>query len=148
MADRVLVGKEYAAVLHECRDAYFKQRRALLLDSVRDRIQTAAAQGQNDLGAIARQGCALLCDVCHREYKLQQRFFPPGALAEYEGLETLMAPLCDALVDALRPLYLKVVNVADLCALAAILKGEVLEEQVIPCVADDWRVCLLLVSSC
>ena len=73
MADRVLVGKEYAAVLHECRDAYFKQRRALLLDPVRDRIQTAASQGQNDLGAIARQGCALLCDVCHREYKLQQR---------------------------------------------------------------------------
>ena len=70
MADRVLVGKEYAAVLHECRDAYFKQRRALLLDPVRDRIQTAASQGQNDLGAIARQGCALLCDVCHREYKL------------------------------------------------------------------------------
>ena len=41
-----------------------------------------------------------------------------------------MSPLCDCLIDVLRPLYLKVVDVDQLCALVVILKGEVLEEQI------------------
>jgi hypothetical protein len=41
------------------------------------------------------------------------------------GLDVLMGPLCDEWIDVLRPLYIKVVDVEVLCALAVILKGEV-----------------------
>ena len=130
VASRVAWGKEYGVVLNECRQAYFRQRRTLLLDTVRARVEAAVVEGKDDLGVVARQGCSILCDVCHREYKLLQRFIPSVDTGDGNGLDVLMSPLCDTLVDVLRPLYLKVVDVDQLCALAVILKGEVLEEQI------------------
>jgi len=130
IASRVSHGKEYMVVLNECRQSYFRQRRTLLLDAVRGRLAAAAAEGKGNLGEVARQGCLILCDVCHREYKLLLRFMPAVDAGEGHGLDMLMDPLCDCLIDMLRPLYLKVVDVDELCALVVILKGEVLEEQI------------------
>lgn len=130
IAGRASRGKEYTVVLNECRQSYLRQRRTLLLDAVRARVEAAAAAGRGELGEVARQGCLILCDVCHREYKLLQRFIPAVDAGEGNGLDALMSPLCDCLVDVLRPLYLKVVDVDSLCALVVILKGEILEEQI------------------
>ena len=63
---------------------------------------------QGDLGGVARQGCLVLCDVCNREYKLLQRFIPSVDTGEGGGLAALMGPLCETLIDMLRPLYIKV----------------------------------------
>ena len=95
-------------LLEECREAYFRQRRTLLLASVRARLQAAAVEGQGDLGGVARQGCSVLCDVCNREYKLMQRFIPTVDTGDGGGLDALMGPLCETLIDLLRPLYIKV----------------------------------------
>jgi hypothetical protein len=54
-----------------------------------------------------------------------QRFIPSVDTGEGGGLDVLMGPLCDEWIDVLRPLYIKVVDVEVLCALAVILKGEV-----------------------
>ncbi len=54
-----------------------------------------------------------------------QRFIPSVETGEGGGLDVLMGPLYDELIDVLRPLYIKVVDVEVLCALAVILKGEV-----------------------
>ena len=59
--------------------------------------------------------------LSNREHKLLQHFFPP---LERGGLPLLLDPLCSELVDTVRPIYLKMVSVEELCSIALILKGE------------------------
>jgi hypothetical protein len=129
VARRAEHSREYRALLAECQAGYVAQRLQLLEPSVGARLGAALAAA--DLREAVRGGCEVLCDLCLREQKLHARFFPAADGADQQGsLDALLSPFCTALVDQLRPLYLKTLHVDTLCALAAILKSEVLEGQI------------------
>jgi hypothetical protein len=62
------------------------------------------------------------------EHQLHEHFFPgdaPPATGDGGGLEALTEPLCTALYDALRPRFILLQRLDDLCELVDILKHEV-----------------------
>ena len=125
MAHRASKIWEYGELLDECQHIYFRQRHAILFTSTVVKVQTALSH--SSLSEGIRAAGAELCDLCYREHKLFQHFFPP---LERGGVEILMEPLCSEFVDAVRPLLLRVNNVDELCGLALILKGELLEDRI------------------
>jgi hypothetical protein len=66
--------------------------------------------------------------VCQLEHQLFEHFFPEAGAAG-DALAPLMDPLCTLLYDALRPAFIQLQSLDDLCALVDILQHEVLEEQ-------------------
>jgi hypothetical protein len=116
---------EYTELVDECQEVYFRQRHAILHAPTVTKLQTALGAGS--LADGLRIGCAELCDLCHREHKLMQHFFPA---LERGGLHILLDPLCTELVDRVRPLFLKIVSVEELCGVELILKGEILEDRI------------------
>ena len=125
MVRRAARSWEYTELVDECQEVYFKQRHAILYAPTVVKLQ--AALGAGALADGLRLGCAELCDLCHREHKLMQHFFPP---VERDGLHILLNPLCTELVDRARPLFLKIVSVEELCRIELILKGEILEDRI------------------
>ena len=59
------------------------------------------------------------------EHQLFEHFFPASAAEGAPGLEGLMDPLCTVLYDALRPAFITLQPLEDLCELVDILKHEV-----------------------
>jgi conserved oligomeric Golgi complex subunit 3 len=62
------------------------------------------------------------------EHQLHEHFFPgdaPPSSGDAGGLEALTEPLCTALYDALRPRFILLQRLDDLCELVDILKHEV-----------------------
>lgn len=63
------------------------------------------------------------------EHQLYEHFFPGAASSpgggDGGGLEALMEPLCTVLYDALRPAFILLQRLDDLCELVDILKHEV-----------------------
>jgi hypothetical protein len=63
------------------------------------------------------------------EHQLHEHFFPGDASpapGDGGGLEPLMEPLCTVLYDVLRPQFILLQRLDDLCELVDILKHEVL----------------------
>lgn len=116
IAKRAAWSTDYEQLLRECQQTYFRQRQQLLQESVDSKLMAAVAAA--NLRETIRQGCAELCDLCHREYKLYQHFFPP--FEGGDGLGILLEPFCTKLVDSVRPLYLKTADMHDLCSLVII----------------------------
>lgn len=82
------------------------------------------------------------------EHQLYEHFFPGDASPEAGdsgGLEALMEPLCTVLYDALRPQFILLQQLDDLCELVDILKHEVIAEAV--CVNGPHRVCCFIHST-
>lgn len=63
--------------------------------------------------------------VCQMEHQLFEHFFPASVAAGAPGLEGLMDPLCQVLYDALRPAFITLQPLEELCELVDILKHEV-----------------------
>ena len=63
--------------------------------------------------------------VCQMEHQLFEAFFPASTVAGAPGLEALMDPLCTILYDALRPAFITLQPLEELCELVDILKHEV-----------------------
>lgn len=59
------------------------------------------------------------------EHQLFEHFFPGSAAVGAPGLEGLMDPLCTILYDALRPAFITLQPLEELCELVDILKHEV-----------------------
>ena len=65
--------------------------------------------------------------MCQLEHQLFEHFFPEaGSVGEGDPLAPLMDPLCTLLYDALRPAFIQLQSLDDLCALVVILQHEVL----------------------
>lgn len=119
IAKRVSWSAEYDHLIADCQQIYFKQRQQILSESINAKLQAAATAGE--LKETIRLGCAELCDLCHREYKLYQHFFPP--VEGRDSIEDLLDPFCTKLVDVVRPLYLKTTDMQDLCSLVIICES-------------------------
>jgi len=59
------------------------------------------------------------------EHQLFEHFFPASVAAGAPGLEGLMDPLCQVLYDVLRPAFITLQPLEELCELVDILKHEV-----------------------
>jgi hypothetical protein len=116
IAKRAAWSSEYDHLVSDCQQVYFRQRQVVLNESMIAKLLAASASG--DLKETIRQGCAELCDLCHREYKLYQHFFPP--VDGRDSIEDLLDPFCTKLVDLVRPLYLKTTDMQELCGLVMI----------------------------
>ena len=76
---------EYQALLTDCHNSYFNQRRQLLLPIINVSLRKLAAS--TDLQATVRTGCAYVVNVCCLEYQLFTAFFdkPANALRDFLG---------------------------------------------------------------
>ncbi len=120
IAKRASWSAEYDHLIADCQQIYFRQRQQVLHEGVNAKLLAAAVAG--DLRETIRIGCAELCDLCHREYKLYQHFFPP--VDGRDSIEDLLDPFCTRLVDLVRPLYLKTTDMQDLCSLVMICESQ------------------------
>ena len=62
--------------------------------------------------------------VCTLEHQLFETFFP-GEAADGAALALLISPLCTILYDALRPRFIQLQDLDELCQLVDILQQEV-----------------------
>ena len=62
--------------------------------------------------------------VCQQEHQLSRHFFAADD-PEGSALGPLMEPLCTILYDALRPRFIQLQHLSDLCELVDILQHEV-----------------------
>ncbi|BDA42423.1 Conserved oligomeric Golgi complex subunit 3 [Coccomyxa sp. Obi] len=116
---------EYAQLLADCQRVYCEVRLGLVAEITADRI---AEYAREPLPSLTRSGCSYLMQVCQMEHQLFDHFFPesdPGS----GSLAPLMDPLCTILYDALRPVFIQLQSLDELCGLVDILQHEVLEEQ-------------------
>ncbi|KAK9817306.1 hypothetical protein WJX72_012420 [[Myrmecia] bisecta] len=115
---------EYARLVADCQQAYCDTRLHLVSGVTRERI---AEYAREPLPSLMRHGCSYLMQVCQLEHQLFDHFFP-GEDPEGTPLAPLMDPLCTILYDTLRPAFIQLQDLDDLCELVDILEHEVLEE--------------------
>ncbi|KAK9825230.1 hypothetical protein WJX74_002000 [Apatococcus lobatus] len=117
---------EYARLLSDCHQIYCEMRILVMGPIVRERV---AAHAEAALTSLMRSGCSYLLQVCTMEHQLFEAFFP-GEAADGAALSLLIQPLCTILYDTLRPRYIQLQDLDELCQLVDILQQEVLEEGV------------------
>ncbi|EIE20882.1 Sec34-domain-containing protein [Coccomyxa subellipsoidea C-169] len=116
---------EYAQLLTDCQRVYCEVRLGLVAEITADRI---AEYAREPLPSLTRSGCSYLMQVCQMEHQLFEHFFPESD-SDSGALAPLMDPLCTVLYDALRPVFIQLQSLDELCGLVDILQHEVLEEQ-------------------
>ncbi|KAL3152568.1 hypothetical protein ABBQ32_001593 [Trebouxia sp. C0010 RCD-2024] len=117
---------EYARLLSDCQILYCDTRLQLVSGVTHDAILHMSSE---PLTALARDGWAYLMQVCQYEHQLFDHFFP-GEDPEGPSLAPLMDPLATILYDALRPRFIHLHALEELCEIVNILTHEVAEEQV------------------
>jgi hypothetical protein len=141
---------EFAAMLSECRTAYFDARRALLLGLVGSclaRIEAAvhaedasagSSSADSSVVRLARRGLDFLRALCESEYKLYDHFFvvdddeQRGSTGQSSAteLQAYLETICAALHDRVRPRIQKETSPAVLSRIcAALLEVPDAEEQ-------------------
>ncbi|KAA6429125.1 MAG: conserved oligomeric Golgi complex subunit 3-like [Trebouxia sp. A1-2] len=116
---------EYARLLSDCQILYCDTRLQLVSGVTHDAILHMSSQ---TLPVLAREGWGYLMQVCQYEHQLFDHFFP-GADPEGSSLAPLMDPLATILYDALRPQFIHIHALDELCEIVDILTHEVVEEQ-------------------
>eukprot|EP00891_Asterochloris_glomerata_P005633 jgi/Astpho2/5633/e_gw1.00079.14.1_t len=122
---RAELAAEYAQLLADCQQIYCDTRLLLVVPVVQQHILDSSAE---PLPTLMRQGCAYLIQVCQQEHQLSRHFFAADD-PEGSALGPLMEPLCTILYDTLRPRFIQLQHLNELCELVDILQHEVLEEQ-------------------
>lgn len=117
---------EYARLLSDCQILYCDTRLQLVSGVTHDAILHMSSE---PLPVLARDGWAYLMQVCQYEHQLFDHFFP-GEDPEGPTLAPLMDPLATILYDALRPRFIHLHALEELCEIVNILTHEVAEEQV------------------
>lgn len=64
--------------------------------------------------------------VCQAEHQLFEHFFPASA-GDAASMRPLLEPLCTILYDALRPTFISMSEMDQLCELVDIMRHEVLQ---------------------
>ncbi|KAK9909756.1 hypothetical protein WJX75_006999 [Coccomyxa subellipsoidea] len=116
---------EYAQLLTDCQRVYCEVRLGLVAEITAERV---AEYAREPLPSLTRSGCSYLMQVCQMEHQLFEHFFPESE-SDSGSLSPLMDPLCTILYDALRPVFIQLQSLDELCGLLDILQHEVLEEQ-------------------
>ncbi|KAL0022928.1 hypothetical protein WJX77_008565 [Trebouxia sp. C0004] len=116
---------EYARLLSDCQILYCDTRLQLVIGVTHDAILHMSSQ---TVPVLAREGWGYLMQVCQYEHQLFDHFFP-GADPEGVSLAPLMDPLATILYDALRPQFIHIHALDELCEVVDILTHEVVEEQ-------------------
>ena len=141
MAIQAKEKSEYRQLLEDCFWMYAEHRMALLTPPVQRRMEVCSASTPLE---FARTGACLLLGVCADEHHLAENFFPTASVSA-EGREdggheghriafdwtsvfkkALCEPLCGLLGDRLRPMFMNVSDVGDLCELVDLLQNEIL----------------------
>ncbi|PWO00765.1 hypothetical protein FA09DRAFT_336170 [Tilletiopsis washingtonensis] len=137
----VFSSPEFAAMLSECRAAYFDARRALLLGLIGSclaRIEAAvhaedssasSSSADSFVVRLARRGLDFLRALCESEYKLCDHFFvvdddeQRGATGQSSAaeLQAYLETICAALHDRVRPRIQKETSPAVLSRICAAL---------------------------
>ena len=100
---------DFAALLQDCYDCYYTQRRGLLQVPVTKRMQEITVEHSADLPALVRSGCSYMARVCCNEYQLYQHFFQDVDVGMHDFLESL----ADILYDVCRPMFIRNVHSID-----------------------------------
>lgn len=116
---------EYARLLSDCQILYCDTRLQLVSGVTHDAILHMSSQ---TLPVLVREGWGYLMQVCQYEHQLFDHFFP-RAEPEGSSLAPLMDPLATILYDALRPQFIHLHALDELCEIVDILTHEVVEEQ-------------------
>ena len=82
-----------------------------------------ATVGTSDQSCWLAKACKILLQVCQYEHQLFDHFFP-GEDPEGPSLAPLMDPLATILYDALRPRFIHLHSLEELCEIVDILTHE------------------------
>lgn len=119
---------EYSKLVIDCLSYYFDTRLTLIRPTVKERIQ--GFSGGEYLPPLLRQGLSYLVQICQLEYQLFQYFFPKSA-EDPMNILPLIEPVFAIMYDVARPRLVHVNDVDTLCELVEIVRGEILEDQII-----------------
>ncbi|KAL1520628.1 hypothetical protein AB1Y20_022202 [Prymnesium parvum] len=146
---RATEGAEYAAVLREAQQGYWRQRDAVATPLLRAALAAAAADEPSDAAKV-RACCAHAMRTCALEYELYESVFGGGleeAAQQPRGggfsldeagpaaacdsasaalADTELGSICYPLYDQLRPLVLKQKDIEQLCEIATLFREEAL----------------------
>eukprot|EP01006_Ploeotia_vitrea_P037467 TRINITY_DN66132_c0_g1_i1.p1 TRINITY_DN66132_c0_g1~~TRINITY_DN66132_c0_g1_i1.p1 ORF type:complete len:781 (+),score=465.52 TRINITY_DN66132_c0_g1_i1:192-2345(+) len=121
--------KPYRVLLNQCLQTYYTQRDVLLREDVERYIAWLAKE--HSLGDMARMACSYLIEICTLEFQLFHDFFSPSPSSS-QLLDSLLQRLCGTLYTLMRPIVIQQTEIDALCDVIAILKFEVLDQQIVP----------------
>ncbi|XP_021945379.1 conserved oligomeric Golgi complex subunit 3 [Folsomia candida] len=120
---------EYAELFNEIQQSFLKERYNLLSQSVWATVSELNKRGKTgvDLCSTIRMGCSFCINLCLDEFRLFGDFFQPSYTVVFdEFADNLFTPI----YESLRPLVIKIQHLETLAEICAILRVEMLQEQV------------------
>lgn len=141
LQERSASNQDYAKLLRDCYAMHCEVRLSLTKGPVLAHLKS---QRGHALPAVLRAGCSFLLHIAQLEIQIFEQLFPlsspldtttktPASHQQQviaSALAPLMDSLCSMLYDMLRPGFVALRNVDELCDLASIVRREVLEDSV------------------